>query len=199
MEELFPLLVAAGYFLLRLLNERAKKAQQQQRAPRPDRSHEGVGHPLESADPQEQTRLERRTSDAEAPETLGEALERIRAVLEGDAPQNTPPPAPPSPSAPLPAPSAPLPKPSAPLPPSTPASRPVPQRMPVPAGRIETAEDRFERTGRVFRAPQARPEKPRPTPKRIASRARFLRAPGRLRDAILAAEILGPPRSKRRR
>lgn len=212
MEELFPLLVAAGWFLLRAMSNRAKKAQQEQRrkqqqaeAPSLPEQYERQ-HPLPEADTSQQTRLERKTPDSAAPESLGDALKRISEALQAEFdPEPEPIPEP----APLPRQER-LPKPpSLPSGGSIPNARPIPQardlsrkavskaRLERPAG-PQSAEDRFEATGEVFRAVTKRPTKHAHDQQKGPSRVRFLRDKKRLREAIIASEILGPPKSKRR-
>ncbi len=210
MEELFPLLVAAGWFLLRAMSNRAKKAQQEQRRKQqaeppslPERYERE--HPLGQVDPSQQTRLERRTPDEQAPESLGDALKRISEVLQADfEPEPISEPAPLPHQARLPQP-PPIPSGSG----RTSQTRPIPQgrdlsKKAISRARLESstqtksAEDRFEETGEVFRQVSSRPTKHAHDLRKAPSRVRFLRDKKRLREAIVASEILGPPKSKRR-
>ncbi len=210
MEELFPLLVAAGYFLLRAMSSRAKKAQQEQRrkqrAEQPPSLPEQYdrSHPLPNADPSQETRLERETPGAQAPESLGDALKRISEALQAEFdPEPIPTPSPLPRQERLPTP-PPLPSGG-----STSNARPIPQARDLSrkavskarlerAGGIQSAEDRFEETGEVFRAVTKRPTKHAHVQQPSPSRVRFLRDKRRLREAIIAFEILGPPKSKGR-
>ncbi len=211
MEELFPLLVAAGWFILRAMSSRAKKAQQEQRRkqqaeqPSIPEAYEEM-HPLPKADTSRETRLERKTPDSEAPESLGDALKRISEALQAEFdPEPLPEPAPLPRQERLPQP-PPLPSGSG----SIPQTRPIPEardlsKKAIGRARLEStpsstrsAEDRFEATGEVFRQVSSRPTKHAHDQRKAPSRVRFLRDKKRLREAIIASEILGPPKSKQR-